>query len=79
MRAVLLQVRAQTQANLDEFLRRLGQPPVQAEELMVGLWLLPLPECQSWLDSVRARLAQTLGVSATMREVDFLGPWQPVS
>jgi hypothetical protein len=65
--------------NLDEFLHRVGRPPKQAEELARGLWLLPLPDCQSWVDAVRARLGQTAGLSAMMREVDCVSPWQPVS
>lgn len=79
MRAVLLQVRGHTQRNLDEFLRRIGQPPVPAEELALGLWLLPLPDCQNWLDAVGQRLGQTAGISSRMREGEFQAPWQPVS
>jgi hypothetical protein len=82
MRAVILCLRVEggrKPMNLDEFLRRVGHPAKPAEELARGLWLLPLPDCQSWLDAVRTRLGQTAGLSATIREVDCLSPWQPLS
>jgi hypothetical protein len=79
MRAVLLRLHDEGSRNLGEFLRRVGWPPAQAEQLAERLWLLPLPDCQNWIDSVRTRLGQTLGISATIREVDCVSPWQSLS
>ena len=79
MRAVILRLRHERERDLDEFLRRIGDPPTLGEELARGLWLLPLPDCQDWLDAVRHRLGQMLGLSATIREVDCVSPWQPLS
>jgi hypothetical protein len=80
MRDVILRLHDERgHRNLDEFLRRVGHPPKPAEELATGLWLLPLPDCQSWLDAVRTRVGQTLGLSATIREVDCVSPWRPLS
>ena len=59
--------------------RKLG-PSSQAEELADGLWLLPLPDCQNFLDGLTqlVRLSPQ-NVSATSLSVDFRTPWQPVS
>jgi hypothetical protein len=79
MRAVMLRLHDEGDRNLVEFLRRVGYPPTQAETLARNLWLLPLPYCESWLDAVRARLAQTRGIAAEIREVDCVSPWRPLS
>lgn len=78
MRAVILRLHDEGRRNFDEFLRQVGHPPKPAEELATGLWWLPLPDCQSWLDAVRTKLGQTLGIVAMMREVDYASPWQPL-
>jgi hypothetical protein len=82
MRAIMLRLRVEDgrrSMNLDEFLRRVGPLPASAEELATGLWLLPLPDCQSWLEAAQTRLGQTLGISARIREVDCASSWQPLS
>jgi len=59
--------------------RQLGSPP-QAEELADGLWLLPLPDCQGFLDGlIQLVQRKPLSVSATTLAVDFHPPWQTVS
>jgi hypothetical protein len=55
-------------------------PPQEAEELADGVWLLPLPQCQKFLDDLTALLQRQPPLAvAKMREVGSLGPWQPVS
>lgn len=83
MRAVLFHA-AQKQSVKDwrEFLRRvrvLG-PPAQAEELAPGVWLLPLPDCQGFLDALTQILQRPLPfASSRTREVDCIGPWRTLT
>ena len=49
-------------------------------ELLALLWLLPLPDCQSFLDGLTQLVRRTpLNVAATFLAVDFHPPWQTVS
>jgi hypothetical protein len=84
MRAVLFHARSTGHSiDWDEFvLRRIPalRPPSQAEELAPGVWLLPLPDCQKFLDDLTRLLQRPLPLaSARTREVDYVTPWQTVS
>jgi hypothetical protein len=84
MRAVLFHARLrQSTKDWATFLRNaaaLGPPP-QAEEIAPGVWLLPLPACQTFLDGLTALLTGNPLPNAAARtlQVDYVGTWQTVS
>jgi hypothetical protein len=83
MRAVLFHAQSTGHpVDWTEFLRRAeGLPrPAQAEKLAPGVWFLPLPDCQNFLNGLCALLRRPLpNAVAKMLEVDYATPWQPVS
>jgi hypothetical protein len=83
MRAVLFHAAPkQSTHDWNDFLRRIPnlRPPPQAEELALGIWLLPLPDCQTFLDDLMQLVQRPFPpASSKTLEVDFQPPWQTVS
>jgi hypothetical protein len=84
MRAVLFHAQAQRSGSaniLQEFQREADQfgVPREAEELANGLWFLPIPECQRFLDRLIELAERRLGIVGKMLEVDYHNPWRTVS
>jgi hypothetical protein len=84
MRAVIFHAQSTgRKLDFDEFVQRRVpalRPPPQAEELAYGLWLLPMPDCQSFLDDLRQLLRRPAPLAiARTRECDSVTPWQLVS
>lgn len=84
MRAVLFHAQSTgRQRAWDEFVqRRLPalEPPPQAEALAEGVWFLPLPDCQQFLDALTALMRRPMPLAtARTLEFDYAGAWQPVS
>ena len=82
MRAVLFHAQSTSHPWITEFLQRAeGLPrPAQAEKLAPGVWFLPLPDRQNFLNGLCAMLRRPLpNAVAKMLEVDYATPWQPVA
>jgi|HubBroStandDraft_6_1064221.scaffolds.fasta_scaffold793639_1 hypothetical protein len=83
MRAVLFRAQSTGHArDWNEFIHRVsGFPrPQEAEELAPGIWFLPLPDCQGFLDNLKGLLQRPLPLASSKTlEFDYATPWQTVS
>src|SRR5260370_24682265 len=86
MRAVLFHAGLkpnQGQSNWSQFVReiqKLGPPPAMADRLTEEVWLLPLPQCQVFVDQLKQLVFSAhLAISARTLPVDFHPPSQTVT
>jgi hypothetical protein len=83
MRAVLFHAQSTGRPkDWNEFIHRVSgfSRPQVAEELAPGVWFLPLPDCQGFLDNLKGLLQRPLPVaSSRMLEFDYAMTWQTLS
>jgi|HubBroStandDraft_6_1064221.scaffolds.fasta_scaffold1027311_2 hypothetical protein len=83
MHAVLFKAHLDTSdgpSNLYQFLRQTEEPippPPAAKKLADGVWFLPLPECEDYLDRLMSYLRlHPDPICAEVLDVDYEGSWK---